>query len=238
MPRVARICPLDEPGDGPPIGGLGLNLVVRPSVAARPFVGLVFSPCHFRFAAGKTVGLVASHVTLSGSVVGQSRRSPRAAIRHPAETGCRASAHRVGWGGVGWGGVGRGEVTAVGLRPCGSASLWDGRRGHHASLVEQSIAWERSSNALEHLLLRGGDLHLPQHLAQCAPALIWSDEPRFSERECRRVCPFSLPPSLRSGDASDILLRRSLNQILPDPFIPLYPSLLQKEVDRLRVLIL
>ena len=36
-------------------------------------MGLFFSRCHFRFAAGRTVGLVASDVKLSMSVVEQSR---------------------------------------------------------------------------------------------------------------------------------------------------------------------
>ncbi len=36
-----------------------------------------------------------------------------------------------------------------------------------APLVEHSVAWERYSNGLEHLLLQvcGGDLHLPQYLS-------------------------------------------------------------------------
>ncbi len=66
----------------------------------------------------------------------------------------------------------RTETLDVALRLCRVAAERAGRRGYLAPLMQHGIARERSSNRLEHLLLRGSDLHLPQYLAQCAPTLI------------------------------------------------------------------
>jgi hypothetical protein len=125
----------------------------------------------------------------------------------------------------------------VALRLCRVAAESAGRRGDHAQLVEHSIARKGSSNRLERLLFRGRDLHLPQYLAQCAPALVWSEQPGCRERKRRGRGLCARPPSLRSENARDTLLRGSLNEVLPDPCIPLYPCLLQKEVDRFWVLV-
>ena len=72
---------------------------------------------------------------------------------------------------------GRSETLNVALRLCRVAAESAGRQGQLAPFVEQSVAGEHTSNGLEHLFLRGGDLHLPQYLAQCALALIWSEQP-------------------------------------------------------------
>ncbi len=71
------------------------------------------------------------------------------------------------------------------VRLCRVAAECAGRQGHLAPLVQHSITGESSSNRLENLLLRGRDLHLPQYLAQCAPTLVWSEQPGFLERNHR-----------------------------------------------------
>ncbi len=45
------------------------------------------------------------------------------------------------------------------------------------------------------------------------------------------------PPELRLENASDSLHSRSLNQVVPDTGVPLYPSPPQTEVDRFWILI-
>jgi hypothetical protein len=65
----------------------------------------------------------------------------------------------------------REETLIVALRLCRVAAESTARRGHYAPLVEHSIAWERSSNGLEHLLLRGVMIGVP---SLCRPHFMLS----------------------------------------------------------------
>ncbi len=86
--------------------------------------------------------------------------------------------------------------------------------------------------------LRCRDLHLPQNLAQCAPTLIWSEQPgRRGSAGGEASASARGPPSLRSKNSCGILFCHLLNQIFTYTFVPLYPSPLPKEVDRCWILI-
>jgi hypothetical protein len=107
----------------------------------------------------------------------------------------------------------------------------------HRDLWSTALQGESWGTLLQFLRCR--DLHLPEYLAQCAPALIWPELPGCRERKrggqggSTRL---SLP---QLKNACNELLRRSLNQVLPDQpgCVLLYPCPLRTEVDRFWILI-